>query len=195
MKDDTPIFDALKTIAGRLSRADVALMKRAIIAYEHGDELTVVRSDSRDVSPSIIESLKHSEGCRLTAYPDPGSRDGNPWTIGYGATGAGIARGVTWTQAQADARLTADIRRFEDQVEKVLGDTPTTQAQFDAFVHFAFNVGISAWSRSQLYAKHKAGDYAGAAKQFARWIYNDGKVLPGLVKRRGIEAAIYRGQA
>jgi lysozyme len=38
---------------------------------------------------------------------------------------------------------------------------------------------------------HKAGDYAGAKAQFARWDKNDGKVMKGLARRRAAEAALY----
>ena len=48
-----------------------------------------------------VSLVKEFEGCRLEAYPDPGS-GGDPITIGWGATGPGIRMGVTWTQQQAD---------------------------------------------------------------------------------------------
>ena len=51
--------------------------------------------------------IKAWEGCVLTAYPDPGSSDGLPWTIGYGFTtmpsGVPVQKGMTMTQAEADA--------------------------------------------------------------------------------------------
>jgi lysozyme len=66
-----------------------------------------------------------------------------------------------------------------------------SQSQFDAIVSFAFNVGEQALAKSTLLKKHLAGDYAGAAKEFARWTRGGGKVLAGLVKRRAAEAALY----
>ena len=38
------------------------------------------------------------------------------------------------------------------------------------------------------------GDIAGATEQFGRWIYGGGKVMPGLVKRRALERAVFLGQ-
>jgi lysozyme len=67
----------------------------------------------------------------------------------------------------------------------------TTQSQFDALVSFAYNVGLSALNDSTLLRLHKAGDYAGAKAQFARWDKNDGKVIKGLARRRAAEAALY----
>ena len=55
-------------------------------------------------SPHLIPDLMSDEGCRLTAYPDPLS-GGDPWTIGYGATGPSISKGTVWVQEQADADL------------------------------------------------------------------------------------------
>ncbi|MGE8289880.1 MAG: lysozyme, partial [Stenotrophomonas sp.] len=55
------------------------------------------------------------EGCRLKAYPDPAS-GGDPWTIGFGATGPGIRRGVVWTQQQADV-YTIVVRPYSPEGE------------------------------------------------------------------------------
>lgn len=66
-----------------------------------------------------------------------------------------------------------------------------SQGQFDAMVSFAFNCGEAALRSSTLLKKHLSRDYAGAAKEFARWNKAGGKVLPGLVKRRAAEAALY----
>lgn len=195
--NDAPIFAHYRTIDddGSISPREFAFLKQALAAAAANDvELGVVRSDSRDVSDAGIESLKHSEGLRLTAYPDPGSRDGNPWTIGYGSTGPDIRKGLVWTKEQAHARFVSDIRRFEDQVEKTLQGTATSQAQFDALVHFAYNVGVHALSRSTLLKLHRAGHFESAAREFAKWNRNDGRVMAGLTKRRAIEAAMYRGE-
>jgi lysozyme len=195
---DTPIFDYYRTIDkdGSISPSEFAFLKQALAAAAANDaELGFVRSDSRDVSPSVIESMKLNEELELTAYPDPGSRDGNPWTIGYGSTGPDIRKGMRWTEAQADARFLSDLRRFEDQVEKALQGAATSQSQFDALVHFAYNVGVHALSKSTLLRLHKARHYDSAANEFLRWNKNDGKIMDGLTKRRAHEAAIYRGQS
>jgi lysozyme len=194
--NDALIFAHYRSIDsdGSISPREFAFLKQALAAAAANDaELGVVRSDSRDVSDACIESLQESEGLRLTAYPDPGSRDGNPWTIGYGSTGPDIRKGMVWTREQAHARFVGDIRRFEDQVEKALQGAATTQAQFDALVHFAYNIGVHALSKSTLLRLHKAGHFDSAAAEFARWNKNDGRVMPGLTKRRAIEAAMYRG--
>lgn len=152
----------------------------------------------RSVSPTGVALIHGFESCaralpdgRFAAYPDPGSRDGMPWTIGWGSTGEGIGAGTVWTQAECDARFAQDLQRHASEVARALGAAPTSQAQFDALVSFHYNTG--AIGRAALTRKHSAGNYAGAKAEFAKWIYNDGRRLPGLVRRRAAEAALYGG--
>lgn len=145
-------------------------------------------------SAKITDFIRDYEKCRLKAYmPTPGDVP----TIGWGSTGPDIKLGMVWTQAQADERFAADLARFAGKVTALLGVTPTTPAQFDALVSFAYNVGYGdgGLKTSTLLRMHKEGDYAGAAAQFARWDKQKGRVLNGLTKRRAAEAAIYRGDA
>ena len=44
--------------------------------------------------------IRQDEGFRAEAYPDP-LTGGDPWTVGFGCTGAGIIKGTRWTLAQA----------------------------------------------------------------------------------------------
>lgn len=139
--------------------------------------------------------IKQFEGCakrcgdgRFRAYPDPGT-GGAPWTIGWGATGPDITRDTVWTRQQCDARLAQDIARHALEVDRAIGDAPTTPPQFDALVSFHYNTG--AIRRATLTRKHCAGDHAGALKEFSRWTYAGGRVLPGLVRRRTAEAELY----
>jgi GH24 family phage-related lysozyme (muramidase) len=67
----------------------------------------------------------------------------------------------------------------------------TRENQFSAMVSFAFNVGLNAYRGSTLLRKHNAGDFAGAAAEFPRWVYAGGEVLPGLVRRREAERTLY----
>ena len=143
--------------------------------------------------------IKQFEGCarrqgdgRFAAYPDPGT-GGAPWTIGWGATGPGIAPGTLWTQAECDARLERDLARFAREVRAALAETPTTRPQFDALVSFHYNTG--AIRKATLTRLHKAGDHAAAAREFGKWVNAGGRVLPGLVRRRAEEAALYASGA
>ena len=148
-------------------------------------------------SEAGIKLIKEFEGCErkgpggtFSAYPDPAT-GGDPWTIGWGTTGKDIKKGLVWTQAQCDQRLEDDVTQFAQGVAKQIGTAPTTQHQFDAMVSFSYNVGMKNFTDSTLLKRHKTKDYAGAAKEFARWNKAAGKVMKGLTRRRAAEAALY----
>ena len=101
--------------------------------------------------------------------------------------------GTRWTQAQADEQFERDLERYATDVVKAIGKAATSQPQFDALVSFHYNTG--AIGRATLTRLHKAGDFAGAANEFGKWVRAGGRVLPGLVKRRAAEANLYSGNA
>lgn len=140
------------------------------------------------ISKAGLDLIKQFEGLYLNAYRCPA---GVP-TIGYGHT-AGVAMGQTITQQQADDYLRRDVRQFERAVSR-LARVPLTQGQFDALVSFAFNLGEGALAQSTLLRLLNAGDYAGAAAQFDRWNKAGGRVLPGLVRRRAAERALFEAR-
>jgi lysozyme len=147
-------------------------------------------TSGRPVNAAGQNLIKSFEGCKLAAYPDPAT-GGDPWTVGFGATGPEIVRGVVWTQAQADARFIEDINRFAAGVESLLGGAPTTDNEFSAMVSLAYNVGLGNFRTSTLLRLHKEGDTVGAKAQFARWSRANGQVMRGLERRREAEAQLY----
>ena len=201
-----PIFDCVRELLGRgfrqyeVDRIDVAI-DRATGAIAGRPAPLVQPGEDRPrrlrLGAEGRALIRKWEGChrqradgRVEAYPDPGSADGHPWTIGWGSTGTGIARGTVWTREQCDRRFDADLERYAAEVERALGDAPTTQAQFDALVSFHYNTG--AIRRATLTKRHCAGDFAAAEREFGRWIYNDRRPLRGLVDRRRDEVSLYR---
>ena len=130
----------------------------------------------------LLEKLMEMEGCRLEAYKDAA---GVP-TIGYGHT-KNVRMGDRITQYWAKEMLREDIEEAEWLV-KELG-VARTEGQLDALVSFAFNLGIGRLKRSTLLKTiRNGGSKAQITKEFKRWVYADGKQLPGLVKRREWEA-------
>jgi lysozyme len=152
-------------------------------------------SGARRPGKKGLDLIHSFEQCRFDAYPDPGSVDGNPWTIGWGSTGSDIKKGTRWTQAECDARFERDIAKFAEGVAKAIGDAPTTQSQFDAMVSLAYNIGLEAFKTSSVLRRHKEGSYAAAASAFSMWVKNDGKVMKGLQRRRAAEAELYKSES
>jgi GH24 family phage-related lysozyme (muramidase) len=199
-----PIFDAVRTMLGRSFTPDeVGQLDEAITAAEGslGATATPPKKPSapaggRALGSAGADLIKSFEGCAkdrhngtFEAYPDPGT-GGKPWTIGWGATGSGIAPGVVWTKAQCDDRFDADMQRYADDVSRAIGGAATTQNQFDALCSFHYNTG--AIGKATLTKRHIAGDFTGAANEFAKWNRAGGKVMAGLTRRRAAEAALYK---
>lgn len=136
-----------------------------------------------------MDLAKQFEGCELTAYPDPALGWDLP-TIGYGCTGAGIGRGTTWTQEQADGELQQRMAGFGSHVDQLV-TIPITDEQKGALTDFAYNLGWVALGSSTLLRKLNAGDIQGAADQFPLWNRAAGRVLGGLTKRRAAERALF----
>jgi len=154
-------------------------------------------------STNGVQVMHYFEQCRLKAYPDPGSSDGRPWTIGWGDTGPDVVEDLEITQDEADARFVRRLsREFEPGVMSLV-KVQLTQGQFDALVCFAYNVGLDIDADTQaeglgdstLLRKVNVEDFDGAAAEFAKWNKNDGKVMRGLTRRRAAERALFEGMS
>ncbi len=206
MNSRTQVFDTVRKLMGRGFRQKEVVSLDA--ALDDIGEACCPKHMTADnqltievVGKAGVELIKKFEGCArkrsdgmIEAYPDPGT-GGEPWTIGWGATGMGlngqrIGPGTLWSQAECDARLESDLIRYSQDVARAIGEAPTTQSQFDAMVSFHYNTGAIA--RATLTKKHIAGDYPGAAREFDRWNKAGGRVLKGLVRRRRSEKALYQ---
>lgn len=144
-------------------------------------------NDDLHPSQACIDLVKASEGCRLTAYRD----SVGVLTIGYGSTG-GIKEGQTITQEQAEAMLVDDLDAAAEAVRKLV-TVPLNQGQFDALCDFVFNLGEGRLRDSTLLRLLNQGRYGEAAAQFRFWVMAGGHPLPGLVKRRAAERAMFEG--
>lgn len=133
-------------------------------------------------SQTLIEKIKHFEGFRAEAYRCPAGQ----WTVGYGHT-RGVYEGRRVTRAEADRLLREDLAPLEHYVTGL--GLSLTQGQTDALLDFCFNLGTPALDGSTLLRKIRAGTpTAEIQKEFRRWVYAGGEVLPGLVTRREWEA-------
>lgn len=84
-----------------------------------------------------INLIKAFEGLSLKAVRLQGEQY---YTIGYGHYGADVSAGQTMTQAQAEALLRTDLKKFEAWVTQYAPWT-MNQNEFDALVSFCYNCG------------------------------------------------------
>jgi lysozyme len=129
--------------------------------------------------------IKEFEGIRLTAYRDTGG----VWTIGYGHT-RGVKPGLRITGQEAERLFEEDLAAAEFVVRRLV-TRQLNDNQFSALVSFAYNVPFKEFRLSQLLKFVNLGDFEGAGKEFHRWVYDDGKKLPGLVRRRLVEVNLF----
>ncbi len=158
------------------------------------------------ISHKCLEMIKHHEGVRVKPYRCPALL----WTVGVGHVidqnhikvpfndrkNLPIPDG--WdrvlSMAEVDDILAKDLATFERGVLR-LCPTGLTQGRFDALVSFSFNVGLGNLQRSTIRMKHNRGEFAEAAEAFMAWTKAGGRELPGLVKRRKDERALYLNEA
>lgn len=130
------------------------------------------------------ELERQFEGCQLTAYQDIAG----VWTIGYGHTGKDVYSGLVWSQQYADEVLDHDIQAAQTLLlmysPMVSGNT------LYALTDFVFNLGIGNYRTSTLCKCVNAQDWAGTKAQLLTWDHSNGKVVPGLLRRREAEAAL-----
>ena len=155
------------------------------------------------VSPDLIKLVKCHEGVRTRPYQCPALI----WSVGVGHVidpnhikvpfeerrNLPIPDG--WnrvlTMDEVDAILSQDLNRFERGVARLCPAALGSQGIFDSLVSFSFNVGLGNLQRSSLRMKTNRGEYEDAAEEFMKWTKAAGRVLPGLVKRRQDERALY----
>lgn len=94
-----------------------------------------------------IQLICQFEGLKLERYRDAVGL----WTIGYGhlILKEEMEKLTKITTGEAKDLLRKDLKRTEDGVKKLLNQ-PATQAQFDALVSFAFNLGVGNLKKSTL---------------------------------------------
>ena len=158
-------------------------------------------------------NLMHQyEGCRNKPYLCPA----HIWTIGYGHVlyqqqirlpmVAKEGQSTTmirkdyplkqednrvWSKEEIEKLFADDVNSFERGVLRLSPNLASHQSKFDAVVCFAYNAGLGNYQRSTIRMKVNRGDWDGAAEAFMSWTKAGGRELPGLVKRRKAEKALF----
>lgn len=147
---------------------------------------------TKTISKNGLELIKKHEGLRLSAYKCPAGI----LTIGYGHTKT-VKPGMTINKEMAELLLKIDVMAAENAVRNLV-NIQLNQNQFDALVSFTFNLGGRNLERSTLLKLLNAGKILEAGEEFMKWTKarqpGGLKELPGLVKRRAEEKALFLGK-
>jgi lysozyme len=137
-----------------------------------------------------LDLIKEFEGWRSKAYKCPAG----VWTIGYGHTSmAGppdVRSGMVISREEGENILRRDLKVYEDGVKSAIR-VPLNSNQFSACVSLCYNIGVGAFRKSSVARFCNAQQWKKAADAFSLWNKAGGKVLPGLVRRRAAEAALF----
>lgn len=139
----------------------------------------------RKPTQAALDLIKCFEGFKPKAYWCPGQK----LTIGYGTT-RGVTEGMVVTHEQAIEMLERDVQVFAAAINRLV-KVFLTQNQFDALVSFVYNIGEGAFAKSTMLQHLNKGEYEKASEQFPRWRFSMGIPLPGLVRRRVAERALF----
>ena len=140
----------------------------------------------------VEQFVKHWEGFRSHSYKDAGE----VWTIGWGTTSASpclthdLNAHSEINKLEADTLLQCHLEWVRAEILTMI-EVELPHVAVDAVVSFAYNVGLGAFSESTLLQKLNRGDFHGAASEFDRWVYCDGKILRGLKRRRAAEKQLF----
>lgn len=143
-----------------------------------------------DIAASVVAGFETFSG---KVYNDAGKM-----AIGYGhdiISGDGFNASSTITEADAYTLLLQDLDSA-DQCVNANVRVDLTDNQRAALLSLAYNIGCGAFSGSTLLSRLNAGDYDGAAAQFAVW--NKSHVngvlttLQNLIDRRSQEAGLFQ---
>jgi lysozyme len=143
-----------------------------------------------------LKLVREFEGLRLEAYICPA---GIP-TIGYGTTimdGRSVRLGDKITKVEAEQLLSEQVQQnYAKRLFQLIPPLTKFPAnQQAALISWAYNVGLGAVEESTLRKRLLAGEVPGkvAAEELPKWNKGDGKVLPGLVRRRAAELSLFLG--
>jgi GH24 family phage-related lysozyme (muramidase) len=167
-------------------------------AEPEGEEETEEEAEARGMPPRLSQRgagfIARFEGCVLRIYNDPT----NNATIGVGhlihmgpingREPPEFRQGIT--RARALELLTGDAGKAAQSVRQMI-KVPLNQQQLDALISFTFNCGAGSLSVSTLRARLNRREYAAVPQELNKWVFSSGKRLPGLVRRRAAEGALF----
>jgi GH24 family phage-related lysozyme (muramidase) len=153
---------------------------RQMVRNSQTGELEPLKVAGVSQGTGLVDLVKGFEGFNPNAYGDY-----KQTSVGYGTKGE---EGEVLTEAQATDRLNTELsghaKRIEDAAK--LKGVKLNQNQFNALTSFDFNTGRGADLIERFGDKPEE-----LVSKMQEYTKAGGEELPGLVKRRGIEAALF----
>lgn len=149
------------------------------------------------LSAAGLISIATDEGYEPKANPP---LNGDKPTLGFGET-KGVKAGDTTNPVRALIVLGKSADGYQRGIQKCI-KVPVSQNEFDAFVNFAYQMGVDKFCNAGFVAKLNAGDYEGACNGMAyhpdgrpAWSHFQGKFIPGIHERRLRNRAMCLGES
>jgi lysozyme len=95
------------------------------------------------------------------------------------------------TQQQADEQFDAALPSYILAALKLSPGLAAHPRKLGAVSSFVFNLGAGRYKASTLRRRINDQDWEAAAEEFGKWVLGGGRVLPGLVRRRAAERAVF----
>lgn len=149
-------------------------------------------SDAHDVISVAASMCRAFEGFRSRPYLCPA---GIP-TIGYGSTHYTNGKKVALSDAPITVQQAEELLRWELQgcVNAILSYSPVLASHTNklaAVADFVYNLGVGRYRASTLRVRINQCNWPAAKTELLKWNKGGGKILPGLVKRRLVEALMF----
>lgn len=147
------------------------------------------------MNQATLDLIESFEGFVNHWYPDPGTH-GAPYTCCFGHTdAAGLPHyqdnpDRQFSREEGNVILATDLAPIERAVDGMV-KVEITANQRGALISFVYNLGAHSLEESTLLRMVNAKNFAGAALQFGRWNMANGRVMPGLTRRRAAEAHLF----
>ncbi len=91
---------------------------------------------------------------------------------------------------EADRALLEDTTEFSSKIAPMI-KVDLNDNQFSACVSLAYNIGVKGFRTSKVLEYINKSDFKKASDSFMNWTKADGRVLPGLVRRRKAEQELF----
>ena len=140
-----------------------------------------------------ISIIKAFEGFNEKAYPDPVTGS-DPYTFGYGTQfypdGSQVKQGHCCTKEKALEYLFYEVNIIATEIDKLNLEIDLDMKQ--GLISFIHSVGWDSFLYSPIIDLCENENYAQAAQEFGKWIFNEEhEVIGGLLDRRRQEACLF----